>query len=125
MLSGRGRLALGERNTDHMNDKQTEAGRGKSAEKTTLRGFPGRPQSPSLALQRSRRWLPTALARGCLGLMMAEIGPENESGSPDSTLSASYVPSLCLMLGSENGVSTCVFLWRGPHPGIALKRVSV
>lgn len=110
MLSWHGRLAPGKRNTDHMNNKQTKAGRGKSGEKTTLSGFPGRPQFPSLALQHSRRWLPTALARGCLRLMMAEIGPENENGSPDSTLlSASYVSSLCLMLGSENGVSTCIF----------------
>lgn len=56
---------------------------------------------------------------------MADIGPENENGFPDTILSASYVPSLCLILSSKNGVGTCLFLWRGPDPSTALKRVSI
>lgn len=41
--------------------------------------------------------------------MMADTGPENENGFPDTILSASYVPALCLILSSENRVGICLF----------------
>lgn len=40
---------------------------------------------------------------------MADIGPENENGFPDTVLSASYIPLLCLILISENRVGACLF----------------
>lgn len=47
---------------------------------------------------------------------MADIGPENENGFPDTILPASYVPSRCLILSSENGVGTCLFCGEDQSP---------
>lgn len=52
---------------------------------------------------------PRCCRQGGLRLVMADTGPENENGFPDTILSASYVPALCLSLSSENRVGTCLF----------------